>query len=207
MTPDPGVIEVNIHPASSWRQLVDNTTTLYEEARQSRLGTEKFIPTAAIPEPVAAIISPSAARPRPTARYCGAPTAAQPGDVLAASSGAFLPVFRNVHRSDQPGPRVDEARNDALYELEIAFQQMPKGEVPAPWLVDRLLRNLLIDMTGNTHRAEFCIDKLYSPDSLADGSAWLSCGLRDAAPCTHEPGAEPAAAHLAGMVLGKALRA
>ena len=166
VTPDPGVLEINLPPASDWDELAALHRVLFEEASKNRLTAEKF-------------------------RYDGSHAATGGGShiVIGGATVAESPFLRrpDLLRSmvsfwqNHPSlsylfagmyvgptsqyPRVDEARTDALYELEIAFANLPKDDCPA-WIVDGLFRNLLADMTGNSHRAEFCIDKMFPPEGF-----------------------------------------
>ncbi|WP_238997232.1 transglutaminase family protein, partial [Mycolicibacterium sp. CBMA 361] len=179
VTPDPGVIEVNVAPTASFAEQAAQLETLYDAARRARLGTESFDVdgthggTGGGNHITLGGVTPA-----------DSPLLRRP-DLLVSMltywqrhpALSYLFAGRFIGTTSQ-APRVDEGRCEALYELEIAFAEIARVAAEskpaaadgrsasvAPWVTDRALRHLLTDITGNTHRAEFCIDKLYSPDS------------------------------------------
>jgi uncharacterized protein (DUF2126 family) len=165
LTPDPGVLEVNLPPCDGTREHAELLAQVFDAALRAGLTAEKYLLDGRMAGSGGGHHLTLGGRTPPESPFVQRP------DLLASlvtfaqhhPSLSFLFTGLFVGPTSQ-APRVDEARHDALYELEIALARaFERREREPAWLGDALFRHLLADVTGNTHRAEISIDKLYDP--------------------------------------------
>jgi uncharacterized protein (DUF2126 family) len=168
VTPDPGVLEVNLPPVESLRAHATLFETVFEAALHAGLHSEKHL-----------LDGRQAGSGGGNHITLGGKTPLESPFLQCPDLLASLLTFLQHHPSlsymfsglfvgpTSQAPRIDEARHDSLYEMELAlakaFASREDEEPPPPWLSDLLFRNLLVDVAGNTHRTEVCIDKLFDP--------------------------------------------
>ncbi|MDX2088117.1 MAG: transglutaminase family protein [Kofleriaceae bacterium] len=164
VTPDPGVIEVNLAPQDNCRAAAELHHTVFDAALANGLTAERYL-----------LDGRAAGSGGGNHITIGGPTAERSPWLVRPSLLASLITFAQHHPAlsyamtgmfvgpTSQAPRVDEARHDALYELELALPRLHQD--PPPWQVDGLLRHLLVDVAGSTHRAEISIDKLVDPQT------------------------------------------
>ena len=165
VTPDPGVIEVNLPVTERFGDYTTLMQTVSDAANHAGLTPERYQLDGREVGPGGGHHLTLGGPSTPQSPFLQRPAllASLLRFVQNHPSLSYLFTGQFVGATSQ-APRVDEARHEGLYELELALKRAESaGEAVPPWLTDRLFRNLLVDVTGNTHRAEISIDKLFDP--------------------------------------------
>jgi uncharacterized protein (DUF2126 family) len=163
--PDPGVIEVNLPPAANWESLEKTVSALFLAAEQCGLRGTRLLPSGEIAATgggghlvlggASMDTNPFLLKPYLLPSFLRF--------IQRHPSLSYLFSGRFVGPSSQ-APRIDESFFEIPRELAHSLASMEEMEAPAsPIMIDAILRNLLLDYNGNTHKAEVSVDKFFNP--------------------------------------------
>ncbi|MGA7981495.1 MAG: transglutaminase family protein, partial [Chromatiaceae bacterium] len=170
VTPDPGVIEVNQAPAAGVCELLAENRRLFAVAPDEGLSPFRLHYNGLVddsggggqmsiggPSPdVSPFVMVPQLLPR-LVRYLNR---------HPSLSFWFSPVYVGAYSQ---APRPDEGISDLFNELAVTLEQLAAGTSPDAELLWRSLSPFLCDVSGNTHRSELNIEKLWTASPRADG--------------------------------------
>ena len=164
LTPDPAVVEINAAPSADVRHFLDLSRTLYAMAEAEGLSTYRL--------QYNGNVSDSGGGGQFT---LGGPSPAHSPFFVYPQLAARLVRYLNQHPalsywfapayvgSFSQSPRADENVRESFSELSVALQQLAKTTDPQPEFIWRTLSPFLVDTSGNAHRSELNIEKLWNP--------------------------------------------